>query len=153
MTAATKLGARSWALFLEQGCFSMQRAAPPPCCCSSSRLQSTHSLLLSQTGTYAPGKSGMALPVRALAFVSNFPFGLSLLLIRQDFKKGQTVPARGLCVPCQGSRSYHLPITRMASVISVCTNETSVLSPLHQGPHGETVCLDLVFPLLPFCKV
>jgi len=53
--------------------------------------QSMHLLLLSQTCACAPGRSGVALPVTAFAFISYFPFGLSLPLIRQDFKKGQTV--------------------------------------------------------------
>lgn len=66
-------------------------------------------LLLCSKQTFTPFsephlyKSGMALPGRVFVFLSCFPFGLSLPLIRQDFKKGQTVPARGLCVTCQGS--------------------------------------------------
>lgn len=60
---------------------------PLPCCCSSAWLQSIHSLLLSQTHTYASGKSRMALLVRAFTFVSYFLLEGSLALIREDLRK------------------------------------------------------------------
>lgn len=126
---------------------------PLPWCCSSARLQSTHSLLLSQTHTYASGKSRMALLVRAFAFVSYFPLQLSLRLIREGLRKDKLSLNWRLYVPCPGSWSYHVLVTRMSSDISVCTNQNSVPPSLRQGPHGETLCLDLVFPLLPLCRV
>lgn len=93
-----------------------------------------HSLLLSQTHTWAHDKSGMTVTVRAFVLMSYFPLGLPLPFTRQEFKEGGTVLAWGLHIPCQGSGSCHHSVTRMASIIPVCPNETG--------------CLDLVLPLL-----
>lgn len=134
------------------------RGDAPPCrdlplCLAAAPLLSFKAYGHSSFLRPAPSKNGMALPVRAFAFVSYFLFGLSLLLIRQDFKKGQTVPAGDFMSHARAVEAFtYQSLGWHPSLLSAQMKPVFLL--LHiRGQHGETLCLDLVFPLLPLGRV